>query len=146
MFGAMRASLLVVLSVLAVPAAAQGRFAGAYRVSAWRPAPWLADSARKTVEPKADVLGKRLTFAARRVAGPAILSCDAPKYEILALPYEGLFEGNLPRPAEQARTLGFATAPVTTLRSGCDFDFHFRDARTGMFALDNVLYTIVRTR
>ena len=146
MFGAMRAPILLALTLLAAPAAAQGRFAGSYRVSAWRPAPWLADSARRTVRPNAEVLGKRVTFSARRVAGPAILSCDTPKYEILDTPYEGLFEGNLPRPAAQARALGFATAPVATLRAGCDFDFHFRSASSGMFALDNVIYTLARVR
>jgi hypothetical protein len=145
MFGAMRAPLCLLLSLLAVPAAAQGRFAGAWRVSAWRPAPWLADSARKVVRPDADVLGRRLTFGARRVTGPEILSCAAPKYEIKPVPPEGLFQGNLPRPAEQARALGL-TSSITTLMPGCEFEFHFRDGRTGYFALDNVIYTIARVR
>jgi hypothetical protein len=136
--------VLALLALAAGVAGAQGRYAGTFTVRRWRPAPWLSDSGRKAVRPESVVLGRRVTFAAGGVRGPELLASPRAKYEIKDVPPEGLFQGGLTRAAEQARALGFPTATISTLMPGCEFEFHFVSADTGMFALNNVIYTIVR--
>ena len=65
-------------------------------------------------------------------------------YEITRAPPEGLFQGGLTEPARQAAALGFVGRRIRTLETGCEgwFEYHFLDARTAMFALDNMVYTV----
>ena len=141
---------LAVASVLACSiaprlASAQGAaFAGTWTIRAWRAAPWLDSVAARRVQPDAGLLGHQVTFTAGRVAGPTVLACRHPAYEVKDVPFDGLFEGGLTKPDAQARALGYTSPRVRTLMPGCDFEFHLRATDTALFALDNVLFTMVR--
>ena len=136
---------LAVLVAMPFPmtAFAQGTFTGSWTIQSWKAAPWLGAEEARNVKPDAGMVGARIAFTAKRVSGPRILVCDKPEYEIKDVPLEGLFEGGLTEPVTQGAALGFKP-PVTTLVPGCEFEFHLRDANTALFALNNVVYTIVR--
>ena len=57
---------------------------------------------------------------------------------------EYLFQGGLTAPAAQAAALGFRGPRIATLETGCAgaIDFHFVNAKTALFALDNMVYTL----
>lgn len=140
-----RRSYLTLL-LLAAPVASspgQGVFSGAWTIRSWQPAPWLDAAEAKGIRAERGMIGARVTFTSTRVTGPRILSCDKPVYEIKDVPFEGLFEGGLTKPAEQATALGFKGL-VTTLAPGCEFEFHQRDPNTALFAMSNVVYVMVR--
>ena len=136
---------LAVLAAMQFPttAIAQGTFTGPWTIRSWKAAPWLSAVEARDVKPDPGMVGAKITFTAKRVSGPRILVCDKPVYEIKDAPLEGLFEGGLTEPVAQGAALGFKP-PVTTLVPGCEFEFHLRDANTALFALNNVVYTIVR--
>ncbi|MGV3708561.1 MAG: hypothetical protein ACO1Q7_06945 [Gemmatimonas sp.] len=134
---------LVATMLTAQSSHAQGPFTGTWTISEWKVAPWVKPAERAGIKPNRDILNKSLTFAAGAVTGPKLLSCAKTKYQMIDSPYEGLFEGGLPQPAQDGAALGFKT-PVKTIRPSCDFDFHMRDANAVMFALDNVLYTMTK--
>ena len=88
----------------------------------------------------------RVVFAANRIDAPPPLTCAGPRYEIKTYPPDGLFQGNLTDPDKQAVALGYRIPQIMTLETGCPdiIDFHFVDANTAMFALDNRLYRMER--
>jgi hypothetical protein len=122
---------------------AQGAYTGSWRVSSWKVAPWVPAAERAGIKANTRVLNHTITFGKTKIAGPKIIACTGPKYEIKSVPFENLFEGGLKIPATEAPALGFK-APVQTLMPGCDMEFHSLDTNNAMFALDNVLYTMVR--
>lgn len=137
-------TVLTVAALCGAPTAqAQGAFAGSWMVAEWSVAPWVTPTERANIKPNNDVLNHSVIFTSKHVVGPTLLTCDTPKYLTVSSPYEGLFEGGLPKPKTDGPALGFK-APVKTLRPSCDFDFHMKDENTVMFALDNVLYTMKR--
>ena len=99
------------------------------------------------------LVGRRVTFEAKRIRGPDPLACSGPRYELTDVPAEGLFQGGLAEygdPAIGADALatrvGFAKRPIATLATGCEgaIDFHFTNPDTARFALDNMIYTLRR--
>ena len=134
------------IAATAVPAGAvhaQGAYAGAWTVNAWKVAPWVTSNEQASVKPEKKVLNHEVIFAAHKITGPSVIGCANPKYEIKGVPFENLFEGGLKKPAVEATALGFK-APVQTLMPGCDMEFHSVSPDRVMFALNNVLYTMVR--
>lgn len=130
----------------AASAAEPSAFLGVWRISGSQPAPWSTPSQQP---PQSDIdrlVGKQVTFAANRIDAPPPLACTGPRYDIKTYPPDGLFQGNLTDPAKQAVALGYRIPQIMTLETGCRgfIDFHFVDANTAMFALDNVLYRLER--
>lgn len=114
----------------------------AWRIENGSVAPWATEGIR--VDPA--LLGKTIRFTATRLIAPHPLACDGAKYEWLFGDAEGLFEGNLPAPANAAaRTLGLGDGPYATLRISCrnaGFDFHRAPDGTLQLGLDNVVWTL----
>lgn len=114
----------------------------AWRIENGSVAPWAPEGIR--VDPA--LLGKTIRFTATRLIAPHPLACDGAKYEWLFGDAEGLFEGNLPAPANAAaRTLGLGDGPYATLRISCrnaGFDFHRAPDGTLQLGLDNVVWTL----
>ncbi len=145
------AALLILLTVAPSPFAQQG-FAGDWQVVKAENAPWLAGrpELRPTAEP--EFAHARISFRPDRVIGPAWFHCKKPKYEIMMLDFDGLFEGGLSDPehgmndpAKSARRLGFKAEPVTSMLTGCsELLFHLADADRAMFGLNNMIYTMTR--
>lgn len=119
--------------------------------SAWRiergvVAPWTPARARLT--PAEGIAGQSLRFTEGTVTGPSPLACAQTEYEFLVSPAEGMFQGNLPSPAEAAaRKLGVRQFPVLSMRVICDrglFDYHLISRDTMLLGLDNVVWTLAR--
>lgn len=134
------------------PAAAQKMFAGSWTVVDAQPAPWV-DAAAAPPAVDAAMRQGRITFAADRAEGPPPLGCGQARYEIVRAGPEYLFQGGLADPAAQAAALGFAAGEIVHLSLACvrdnadiGMDFSLVDADTALFALDNVIYRMVRAQ
>jgi hypothetical protein len=139
---------LLLVGCLAVPALSNGQDPTATLTGTWRftqatTAPWSA--------PQPDgieLIGKTLNLTANGMQGPDPLNCRRAQLEASRAPAEGLFQGNLPAPADKAaRGLGLGVLPVAGLRVTCGqglFDFHQADAETLLLGLDNQIWTLSR--
>lgn len=136
------------MTLLAWPAALQASesLLGEWRFERAQTAPWIDPLAPAQVTPW---IGQSLQLADLELVGPGVLNCDQARYQRLAVPAAGLFQGGLPAPAEDtARALGFAEGEQDTLRLDCSsgsFDFHRVDQAHLLLALDNVIYTLSRS-
>lgn len=111
-----------------------------------QPAPWVNPSDPSTAPHDARLVGKTVVYKKGRIVAPPLLACAEPTYAIKDVPPEGLFQGGLTAPRAQAAALGFGGATIRTLETRCEhwFEYHFTDAGTAMFALDNMIYTLRR--
>lgn len=125
-------------------------YQGVWKIESAKTAPWWNGPSL----PASSLIGKRITFGTKSIAGPHPLGCPAARYAFVDSPAEGLFQGAFdemkrrnpkgPTPAELAATAGLrgTSAKWRTLQTGCDIDFHFISERTAAFALDNYIYVI----
>ncbi|MGH6927439.1 MAG: hypothetical protein ACREEV_03900 [Dongiaceae bacterium] len=150
-----RTVVLAAGAVLALPAAgpaaAQEMFAGTWVVVDAKAAPWVDGSSGAEPAVNEAMRQGRITFAADRVDGPPPLGCGEARYEVVRAGPEYLFQGGLADPATQAAALGFGPGEIVHLSLGCvrddadiGMDFSLVDADTALFALDNVVYRMVR--
>ena len=137
---------VAVIAGMSASAAEPSAFLGAWLISSSQPAPWVAPDQPLGQSDISGLVGKRVVFAAKRIHAPPPLTCAGPRYEIETTPPDGLFQGNLTDPDKQAVALGYRIPQIMTLETGCPdiIDFHFIDANTAMFALDNRLYRMER--
>lgn len=119
-------------------------YMGTWKIAAVEAAPWVPADRAQFSPYDAMLLGKTITFEPRRIVAPSVLACKGPRYEVRRVGADYLFQGGLTDPDKQAQALGFRSTPIVTLMTGCEgwFEFHFLDARTAMFALDNRIFTI----
>lgn len=134
-----------------------GLFAGAAWADTWQPleqwridngniAPWAAPGT------KIDSVyrGREVRFQLARVTAPNPIACDGARYEWIFVDADGLFEGNLPKPAGvAARRLGLDAQKTPTLRVACTnagFDFHRNSDGDLLLGLDNVVWTLRAAR
>jgi hypothetical protein len=121
--------------------------AGRFRITRGVAAPWLDASA--TAPDTRAWLGRTVEFGPRRFVAPAGLSCDDARYETDQRPPEGLFQGNLPAPADvAAANLGLLTARIPSVTLTCStglYDLHWATPQLLLFALDNVIWTLDRS-
>lgn len=138
---------------LTAPCAAQptskvaNEFAGRWRVSATAIAPWVkSDTARVD---RNRLLGRVVHVGATSFTGLPPFDCTDARYERTRMEPAGLFQGNLPSPAQTAaRALGFAAGRVNGLRLMCAtglFEFHSADRDHLLTAIDNVILTLDRS-
>jgi hypothetical protein len=149
---------LVLASINA--ASAQALFAGTWTITGAVHAPWEDPKSPMVDSDEKRMIGKTVTFEARRVAGPEPIGCKAPKYKITDAPFDMLFEGTLAKPpgtpaarpdaaaAERsARQLGFQGKTAKTLDAGCtELQFHLVDGDTALFGLNDRVFTMKRNR
>jgi hypothetical protein len=117
-------------------------------------APWCNENTPPDATYPKALQGETSTIKTGSIEGPQPLSWAATKPAIQHDPADMLFPGNfeeMPRrnpevnPSALAASLGFkGRSTRQTLETGCDnaIDFHFIDARTAAFALDNYVYKI----
>ena len=114
-------------------------------------APWVDASFTPDPTEVAIYVGQTVTFAPTRIEAPALLACDNPNYKFVDVPAAGIFQGGLSDdPAialTRAKALGFG-ANIATVQTACEHDisFHMRDADHAAFALDNMIYWMMRAR
>ncbi|MCC2657492.1 MAG: hypothetical protein K0Q76_2600 [Panacagrimonas sp.] len=93
--------------------------------------------------------GRGLEFAPGDLRGADPFACAPARVELLdKVPSEGLFEGTLPAPADEAaRKLGLGAPPYTVRRVTCPnagFDFVRADGDTLLVVLDERIWTLSR--
>lgn len=114
-----------------------------WRLTEARPAPWAA--AATTATPAAGGLW-RLQGGRLQISG--LPSCAALRQRYVLQPAEGLFEGLLPAPADDAaRALGVQRLPLLTQRIRCDnasFDLHHVAPGRALTALDGRVLSLRR--
>lgn len=141
-----RHALMAAGWILLTAAVQAAEWPGEWRVQQVQPAPWVPEGAE--LPASAIAPGEVLALSTDRLQGPGVLNCAQATVSTLTIPPPGLFQGGLPAPAEDAaRALGFAAGDIESLRVDCSsgsFDFHFADAATLLFALDNRIYTLGR--
>jgi hypothetical protein len=122
---------------------------GPWIVIEGRPAPWVSPAMVEMLD-ESMLVGSPVEFWPSEVSSPSVLGCREARYEKKDLPPEGLFQGNLPSPAEStASSLGFSKFPVKTIRVTCAagvYDYHHLTSERLLIAVDNVLWTLVPAR
>ncbi len=147
------AGLLLLASVVlaGVPGAvaADQTLLGAWEITGGVMAPWVSKQSDEEKQEMATLKGQTITFKAHEIIAKSVLGCTEAGYEVTHYPAEALFQGSLPegRQAEVAASLGLPAGEVPGMDVACStglFSYHFKDAATAMFALDNVIYTLKR--
>ncbi len=142
----------LMLGAVARPCAAQGAFAGNWDVVGQDPAPWVTNDPKAKPQAEVSLRKARLVFAADKVVAPTWMGCKKPKFEMMELGFDSLFEGGLSDsshglsdPKKAALKLGFTKEPVPTMVTSCsELLFHLMDKDTIVFALNNMVYTLKR--
>lgn len=140
---ALVASLAVARPANVPMAAFEGRWIGI----GVEPAP----GARRQPRPveRRDTARSSLMFSAESFTGPWQMGCANPRYTVLSVPPEGLFQGMLAGrdAADDADRMGFPDGDVPTLRVDCPnatFDFHLAGPTSLRFAFDGMIYAFER--
>ena len=134
-------------------AAAQERYAGRWTIARGDPAPWAGVDGAVDAAEVERLVGRHITFEAKRIRAPAPLGCADPHYALKDVPAEGLFQGGLAEYGDHgadadtlATRIGFGKRPIATLDTGCagPLEFHATGDGELLFALDNVIYRLRR--
>ncbi|MGF7151993.1 E3 ubiquitin-protein ligase DOA10 [Sphingomonas zeicaulis] len=138
--------MLILFSLSGAAASAAEVAPGRWKIQDSQVAPWATSTEEARASDEMMLDGRSIDFRSNQISAPEPLNCERPAYRIANVPPDYLFQGSLRQPAADARSLGFRTAKIPTLKTGCEglIDFHFIDDGTAMFALNNRLYTIVR--
>jgi hypothetical protein len=144
---------LVVVCLAAAALAADPFYLGTWKIDSAAVAPW-ADTARKPdTEEMKSLVGKSITIKAMGIDGPPALACKGPRYVVKNYPADMLFQGAFGEmhrrdksvnPSKIAAALGFRGSSWKTLETGCgnELDYHFLDATTFAFGLNDYVYTV----
>lgn len=150
--GVRTATLALALCVAgAMPAAAQGVFAGTWKVVDAQVAGWV-----KPGEPKPDTdpafAHATFVFQKDRLIAPSPFNCKA-HYDIKTVDpgylFQGAFDDN--DPEGHAKALGFTSDKILNLDFAClrsdadiEMDFHLVDHDTIVFGLNDIIYRMKR--
>lgn len=149
------ASVAAILSVLPAIALAQASgappsdFEGRWHGIGVEPAPWT----RSTAGPDRSAAEFRvlagIVITAGGFTGLSPFGCAQPRYTVVSVPPEGLFQGALAGrdAADDADRMGFPEGDISTLRVDCanaTFDVHLAGKTTIKVAIDNFIYTFDR--
>jgi hypothetical protein len=144
------------LALFALPMFAAGPvYLGKWKIVSAVVAPWWEDKAHKPDEAEMKLLvGKTVTFSAKAIEATRG-ACENPHYVMKDYPADYLFQGSFGEmqrrdkavdPVKVAASVGFVGKSFKTLETGCDFelDWHFMDANTLTFGLNNYIYVMKR--
>jgi hypothetical protein len=138
---------LLALAAGGAQAAEPMPYEGEWHISRGIVAPWVGEE-----DPQPDataLLGKRVVFAKDHVEGPGVIACGNARYERDDRPLDGLFQGNLPAPVENAAgEVALVKPPIASLSVTCDngiFDLHFATRDALLLGLDNVVWVLDRS-
>jgi hypothetical protein len=143
-FATMLGAVAFLATLPATASAPQRPYYGLWLIAEAHPAPWYNPSDPGTRPFDDHLVGKSIVYSPSRIVGPRLLACKRPHYRMLEVGADYLFQGGLTAPAAQAAALGFRGNRIATLETGCAgaIDFHFINASTALFALDNMVYTL----
>jgi len=137
------------------PFSAEPFYIGTWNIASALVAPWWEDPAhRPDPSESALLVGKSVTFEAKRILGPPQVMCSALKYRVRNYPADWLFQGEFGEmhlrnkavdPAKMAALVGFSKGTSwKTVETGCgnELDYHFIDEKTAAFGLNNYVYIL----
>jgi hypothetical protein len=149
------ATLIVLVGALTAPAteAAPGAAAylGAWRIDSAVRAPWADPTRGPAATDGPALVGKVVRLTPRAIEGPGVFHCRGPHYKLTSYGPDMIFEGALgeiqdrnPREtaAALAHQLGFRSAAIQTLETGCEIDFHFAGPGEARVGLNDYVYTL----
>lgn len=141
------ASGIVGVAIYMMPVHAADRsHLAAWTVTSSAAAPWSLPGEAPVQSDLDALIGKTVTFTAKRIVAPPPLACSGPHYELKTYAPDMLFQGGLTDPGKQAAALGFQGASIQTLETGCEgaIDFHFVSPLKAEFGLNNRVYVMKR--
>jgi hypothetical protein len=151
---------LALAPLVAGPIAARALGAEPFYMGTWKIAsaivgPWWDDAVHKPdASELPSLVGKLVTFEARRILGPRQVMCTELKYRVRNYPADWLFQGQFGEmhlrdkkvdPAKVAASVGFSKGTSwKTVETGCgnELDYHFIDDTTAAFGLNNYIYIL----
>jgi hypothetical protein len=147
----------VALSILAsMPATAQERFAGQWRIASAVAAPWASNPKDAADEADAQrLIGRPMTIGAANFQAPEPLGCAKPKYVFRNASADALFEGSLNAdgagkptdPVAAARALGMTQKTARGMTASCsEVEFFLVDPDTILFGPNNRVFTVKRAK
>ena len=119
-------------------------YLGDWTIVSTQMAPWALPDDKPVASDIKALMGKTVTFASKSIRAPQPLGCNGVKYKVDTYTPDLLFEGGLTSPDKQAAALGFHDKAIPTLIPGCEIEFHFLDANTALFGLNNNIYRMQR--
>ena len=133
--------------------AADSFYLGTWKIESAVVAPWWTERTKPDAADMTALVGKTIVVTPTGISGPRQLACKGPKYKVEEYPADMLFQGMFGEmherdksvdPGKVAATLGFRGSKWKTLETGCgnELDFHFIDAATATFGLNNYIYTL----
>ena len=142
-------ALLAASSLLA----ADPFYLGSWKIDSASAAPWWTEKAKPDDSEMKTLVGKTFVIKAREILGPRQVACKDPRYRVKNYPADMLFQGAFGEmrerdksvnPAKVAEKAGFHGSSWKTLETGCgnEVDFHFIDANTAAFGLNNYIYIL----
>jgi hypothetical protein len=130
-------------------------YMGTWKVTSAIIAPWWDDPVHKPDPSELQTLvGKTVTFEAKRIGGPRPLMCNELKYRVRNYPADFLFQGQFGEmhlrdktidPVKVAASVGFSKGTSwKTVETGCanELDYHFIDDATAAIGLNNYIYIL----
>jgi hypothetical protein len=146
---------IVAAIVLAVGAirAADEFYIGRWKIDSAKVAPWWTGRGLPDAAESKALAGKTITIGATAILGPGILACPGPRYKVVEVPAEGLFQGAFDEmhrrdpsadPSKLAAKAGFDGKSWKSLQTGCanEIDFHFVSPAIAAFGLNNYVYVL----
>ncbi len=148
-------ALAVIFAIASTTAAvaADPFYLGTWKIDSAVVGPWWNSPGMPDPSQSKTLVGKTLTISPTAILGPGIMACKGPKYKVVTIPPEGLFQGVFEEMlradksvdvAKLAAKLGFTGKTSKSLQTGCanELDFHFVDPNTAEFALSDYVYTL----
>lgn len=151
--GTLRIALAAGLWFTASLNAADPFYIGTWKIVSAVPAPWATKELPPDEPEMKELSGKTVVFKLKEIEGPRQAACNGPRYKVVTVPAEGLFQGMFDElhrrdksvdPNKMAAQAGFRGRSWKSLETGCgnELDFHFIDPMTMVFGLNNVVYTL----
>jgi len=150
------AALLIISVGIFTATAAEPFYVGTWKIVSAAPAPWASTVRKSDLAEGKSLTGKIVKIEATRILGPRQVACPKPNYEVKSYGVDMLFQGQFEEMKERDKSVDMAKAAASagfrnatewkTLETGCEteVDFHFIDANTAAFGLNNVVYTLKR--
>jgi hypothetical protein len=128
-------------------------YVGTWKIESAAVAPWWTDSKRPDDAETKGLVGKIVKIMPKSIEGPRQVACAGPRYQVKDYPADMLFQGSFgemhlrdktANPSKVAAAAGFVGTKWKTLETGCgnEVDYHFIDASTAAFGLNNYIYRL----
>ncbi|HLX42776.1 MAG TPA: hypothetical protein VKR43_05050 [Bryobacteraceae bacterium] len=147
----MRPGLSILLVAASLASGADAFYLGTWKIDSAVVGPWWTEAQKPDPAEMKSLVGKTVLIKASEIIGPRELACKGPRYGVKDYPADMLFQGAFDEmrrrdksadPTKLAAKLGFQGKSWKTLETGCgnELDFHFVNATTATFGLNNYVY------